>query len=75
MVKSVSTGNLSYIALMYFKVASVSEEKMRCVLERYCSELKPLIVPNKTLKADGFVRSNKVSITINNNSNYHSQYI
>ena len=35
---------------------------MRCVLERYCNDLRLLLVPNKTLKAEGFTRSNKVFV-------------
>lgn len=33
---------------------------MRVVLERCCNDLRLLFVPNKTLKAEGFFRSNKV---------------
>jgi hypothetical protein len=35
---------------------------MRCVLERFHSDLRFLAVPNKTLKAEGFFKSNKVKL-------------
>lgn len=35
-------------------------ETMRVVLERCYNDLRLLYVPNKTLKAEGFFRSNKV---------------
>lgn len=38
------------------------ECQMRCVLERFHSDLRFLAVPNKTLKAEGFFKSNKVYI-------------
>ncbi|XP_071112786.1 ubiquitin carboxyl-terminal hydrolase 47-like [Haliotis cracherodii] len=36
--------------------------EMTCVLERFHNDLRPLTVPNKTLKAEGFFKSNKVYI-------------
>ena len=36
---------------------------MRCVLEKYYNELKPLSDDSRTLKADGFFKSNKVRVT------------
>ncbi|KAH9503711.1 Ubiquitin carboxyl-terminal hydrolase 47, partial [Bulinus truncatus] len=35
---------------------------MRCVLERFHNDLRPLVEPSKTLKAEGFYKSNKVFI-------------
>ena len=35
---------------------------MRVVLERCYNDLRLLYVPNKTLKAEGFFRSNKVAL-------------
>lgn len=37
-------------------------ETMRVVLERCYNDLRLLYVPNKTLKAEGFFRSNKVHL-------------
>ena len=37
-------------------------ETMRVVLERCYNDLRLLFVPNKTLKAEGFFRSNKVRL-------------
>ncbi|XP_069479744.1 ubiquitin carboxyl-terminal hydrolase 47 isoform X2 [Ambystoma mexicanum] len=42
------------------KAAELSPETMRIVLERCYNDLRLLNVPNKTLKAEGFFRSNKV---------------
>ncbi|XP_046546344.1 LOW QUALITY PROTEIN: ubiquitin carboxyl-terminal hydrolase 47-like [Haliotis rubra] len=36
--------------------------EMTCVLERFHNDLRPLTVPNKTLKAEGFFKSNKVYV-------------
>lgn len=36
---------------------------MRCVLERFHNDLRYLWMPQKTLKAEGFFKSNKVIIT------------
>ncbi|XP_062869246.1 ubiquitin carboxyl-terminal hydrolase 47 isoform X1 [Trichomycterus rosablanca] len=40
----------------------LSAETMRVVLERCYNDLRLLYVPNKTLKAEGFFRSNKVFV-------------
>lgn len=47
----------------YFALQSIDlpPEHMRIVLERCYNDLRLLSVPNKTLKAEGFFRSNKVS--------------
>uniref|UniRef100_A0A4W3GM19 Ubiquitin carboxyl-terminal hydrolase 47 n=1 Tax=Callorhinchus milii TaxID=7868 RepID=A0A4W3GM19_CALMI len=42
------------------QTSGLSIETMRIVLERCCNDLRLLYVPNKTLKAEGFFRSNKV---------------
>lgn len=44
-----------------FQATGLSAETMRVVLERCYNDLRLLYVPNKTLKAEGFFRSNKVS--------------
>lgn len=44
------------------QAAGLSAETMCVVLERCYNDLRLLYVPNKTLKAEGFFRSNKVSI-------------
>ena len=47
---------------LHLQILSVEAEKMRVVLEKYYynNELRLLTVPNKTLKSEGFLRSNKV---------------
>ncbi|XP_062581808.1 ubiquitin carboxyl-terminal hydrolase 47-like [Saccostrea cucullata] len=47
---------------MVAKVLGVSVAQMRCVLERFHNDLKFLSVPNKTLKTEGFFKSNKVYV-------------
>jgi len=49
---------LSYV----LQVAGLSADTMRLVLERSYNDLRLLYVPNKTLKAEGFFRSNKVPL-------------
>eukprot|EP00062_Callorhinchus_milii_P003935 gi/632941730/ref/XP_007886021.1/ PREDICTED: ubiquitin carboxyl-terminal hydrolase 47 isoform X5 [Callorhinchus milii] len=44
------------------QTSGLSIETMRIVLERCCNDLRLLYVPNKTLKAEGFFRSNKVFV-------------
>ncbi|GCB64524.1 hypothetical protein scyTo_0011764 [Scyliorhinus torazame] len=44
------------------QVTGLSAETMRIVLERCCNDLRMLSVPNKTLKAEGFFRSNKIFV-------------
>ncbi|XP_013394518.1 ubiquitin carboxyl-terminal hydrolase 47 isoform X3 [Lingula anatina] len=40
----------------------INATNMRCVFERFYSDLRFLAVPNKTLKAEGFFKSNKVFV-------------
>ena len=42
------------------KVLNIQEENMRCVLERFHNDLKLLNNPTKTLKSEGFYKTNKV---------------
>lgn len=44
------------------QATGLSAETMRVVLERCYNDLRLLYVPNKTLKAEGFFRSNKVPL-------------
>ncbi|TKS70173.1 Ubiquitin carboxyl-terminal hydrolase 47 [Collichthys lucidus] len=44
------------------QATGLSAETMRVVLERCYNDLRLLFVPNKTLKAEGFFRSNKVFV-------------
>ncbi|GFO12308.1 ubiquitin carboxyl-terminal hydrolase 47 [Plakobranchus ocellatus] len=44
------------------KVLGVPSENMRCVLERFHNDLSPLTDPLRTLKAEGFYKSNKVFV-------------
>ncbi|XP_029316325.1 ubiquitin carboxyl-terminal hydrolase 47 isoform X2 [Cottoperca gobio] len=44
------------------QTTGLSAESMRVVLERCYNDLRLLYVPNKTLKAEGFFRSNKVFV-------------
>lgn len=61
-VRAYHAQTVSEFKRMVAEVLSVSEDKMRCVLERFHNDLKFLSVPNKTLKAEGFFKSNKVYI-------------
>lgn len=40
---------------------TLDPDRMRVVLERYYNDLRPLTSDTKTLKMEGFFRSNKVS--------------
>ena len=53
---------------VHLQILSVDAEKMRVVLEKYYynNELRLLTVPNKTLKSEGFLRSNKVKNRMKN---------
>uniref|UniRef100_UPI00398E4669 ubiquitin carboxyl-terminal hydrolase 47 isoform X2 n=1 Tax=Pristiophorus japonicus TaxID=55135 RepID=UPI00398E4669 len=44
------------------QATALPAETMRIVLERCCNDLRLLYVPNKTLKAEGFFRSNKIFV-------------
>lgn len=46
----------------FVQATGLPAETMRVVLERCYNDLRLLYVPNKTLKAEGFFRSNKVFI-------------
>lgn len=41
----------------------VPQDQMRCVRERYYNDLRLLGVSEKTLKAEGFIKSNKVGLS------------
>jgi hypothetical protein len=45
-------------------VLGFEDADFRCVLERFHNDLKPLTVPEKTLKAEGFFKTNKVEDVI-----------
>ncbi|XP_041351651.1 ubiquitin carboxyl-terminal hydrolase 47-like [Gigantopelta aegis] len=48
---------------MIYKIKEIPDmSKMRCVLERCHSDFRQLLVPSKTLKSEGFFKSNKVYI-------------
>ena len=53
---------------VHLQILNVDAEKMRVVLEKYYynNELRLLTVPNKTLKSEGFLRSNKVKNRMKN---------
>ena len=42
------------------QMIQVPKETMRCVRERYYNDLRLLLIPGRTLKAEGFSKSNKV---------------
>ncbi|WAR06828.1 UBP47-like protein [Mya arenaria] len=44
------------------QVLGFEDDGMRCVLERFHNDLKLLTVPQKTLKSEGFFKTNKVYI-------------
>lgn len=54
---------LFILANLFVQATGLSAETMRVVLERCYNDLRLLYVPNKTLKAEGFFRSNKVSFS------------
>lgn len=47
-----------------FQLLGSPVDTMRIVLEKYYDDPKLLTEPNKTLRAEGFSKSNKVSATI-----------
>lgn len=53
------------------QATGLSSDNMRVVLERCYNDLRLLYVPNKTLKAEGFFRSNKVPIYFFSRSETH----
>ncbi|KAJ8412867.1 hypothetical protein AAFF_G00104490 [Aldrovandia affinis] len=52
------------------QATGLSAETMRVVLERCYNDLRLLYVPNKTLKAEGFFRSNKVFVESSDSSDH-----
>lgn len=50
--------------LVLFQATHLPAETTRVVLERCYNDLRLLNVPSKTLKAEGFFRSNKVDVLI-----------
>lgn len=50
------------MCVFFAQATGLSAETMRVVLERCYNDLRLLYVPNKTLKAEGFFRSNKVRL-------------
>ena len=44
------------------QILDLQETNMRCVLERFQNDLKLLLQPTKTLKSEGFFKTNKVYI-------------
>ncbi|KAL1007232.1 hypothetical protein UPYG_G00083780 [Umbra pygmaea] len=52
------------------QATELSAENMRVVLERCYNDLRLLQVPNKTLKAEGFFRSNKVFVESSESSDH-----
>ena len=55
------------------QATGLSAENMRVVLERCYNDLRLLYVPNKTLKAEGFFRSNKVPTFSFHSDNFASR--
>ncbi|XP_053398003.1 ubiquitin carboxyl-terminal hydrolase 47-like isoform X2 [Mercenaria mercenaria] len=47
------------------QVLGLKQDDMRCVLERFHNDLKLLYMPNKTLKSEGFFKTNKVYVELN----------
>ncbi|KAL4232665.1 Ubiquitin carboxyl-terminal hydrolase 47 [Mactra antiquata] len=47
------------------QVLGLKDANMRCVLERFHNDLKLLFSPMKTLKSEGFFKTNKVYIELN----------
>ncbi|XP_061610130.1 ubiquitin carboxyl-terminal hydrolase 47 isoform X3 [Phyllopteryx taeniolatus] len=52
------------------QATGLSAETMRAVLERCYNDLRLLYVPNKTLKAEGFFRSNKIFVESSESSDH-----
>lgn len=50
---------------LVIQVLCLEKKEIRCVLERYHNDLKLLYMPNKTLKSEGFFKTNKVYVEIN----------
>ncbi|XP_073434473.1 ubiquitin carboxyl-terminal hydrolase 47 isoform X1 [Dendrobates tinctorius] len=56
------------------KSIDLPPEHMRVVLERCYNDLRLLSVPNKTLKAEGFFRSNKVFVESSDSTDHQLQF-
>ncbi|XP_029438913.1 ubiquitin carboxyl-terminal hydrolase 47 isoform X1 [Rhinatrema bivittatum] len=56
------------------KAIDLPAETMRIVLERCYNDLRLLSVPNKTLKAEGFFRSNKIFIESSDSLDYQMAF-
>ncbi|TSL68241.1 Ubiquitin carboxyl-terminal hydrolase 47 [Bagarius yarrelli] len=56
------------------QATGLSAENMRVVLERCYNDLRLLYVPNKTLKAEGFFRSNKVFVESSDSEDHQAAF-
>ncbi|XP_059393729.1 ubiquitin carboxyl-terminal hydrolase 47 isoform X2 [Carassius carassius] len=56
------------------KATGLCAETMRVVLERCYNDLRLLYVPNKTLKAEGFFRSNKVFVESSESTDHQAVF-
>ncbi|XP_078076997.1 ubiquitin carboxyl-terminal hydrolase 47 isoform X3 [Mustelus asterias] len=56
------------------QATGLSAETMRIVLERCCNDLRMLSMPNKTLKAEGFFRSNKIFVESSDNQDNQAAF-
>ncbi|KAK1890620.1 Ubiquitin carboxyl-terminal hydrolase 47, partial [Dissostichus eleginoides] len=61
-VRAYLNQSITEFKLLIAQATGLSAEAMRVVLERCYNDLRLLYVPNKTLKAEGFFRSNKVFV-------------
>lgn len=61
-VRAYQTQTVNEFKKLVSNILKCPVDQMRCVLERFHSDLRFLAVPNKTLKAEGFFKSNKVYI-------------
>ncbi|XP_062327150.1 ubiquitin carboxyl-terminal hydrolase 47 isoform X1 [Osmerus eperlanus] len=61
-VRAYLNQSISEFKQLIAQVTELSADTMRVVLERCYNDLRLLYVPNKTLKAEGFFRSNKVFV-------------
>lgn len=55
---------INFCCCCKFQLLGSPVDTMRIVLEKYYDDPKLLTEPNKTLRAEGFSKSNKVSPTI-----------
>ncbi|KAG7274443.1 hypothetical protein CRUP_033599 [Coryphaenoides rupestris] len=61
-VRAYLNQTISEFKQLIAQAAGLSADNMRVVLERSYNDLRLLYVPNKTLKAEGFFRSNKIFV-------------